>query len=412
MGAKYDRIYIYENCDAKIATAIRYFLSRIEGHSTSSKSKSVWKLLEECIDEDAIRFAKLYPDWQISALILEHGGLSKLGKLWSDHVCHIAAHDYAVAKSFWKNEGKDDLVVFVETLASLIDMMALAIVQTPGEITLKEPGMLRGGMRVKAYSKAERHFPYCELCWRLSEAARDHLAEARLSSTLNETRRKKVIEKDEEGGIGSLRFCSVHNPSDPDSRYRAAHRYRDCFWREIGACRKRFLIARKSVLSNHVNLPSSLGVQVRLLSDSGLSLDKIVIVTRLPEAVVGSFLVAYECSEYKKLTEKESQFPIVGDTFIRQAAYLIAHDDLAGLIELEKVLPGLLLEALGDIIADAFTRKLLLRSRHIAQLVLEGLTTSDIAGVLRISRQLVHNTTKRELVVAYCKFLKLTHDEG
>ncbi|WP_426211676.1 hypothetical protein [Pseudomonas sp. TWR2-1-1] len=411
MGAKDDRIYIYENCDTKIATAIRCFLSRIEGHSTSSKSKSVWKLLGGCIDEDAIRFAKLYPDWQISALILEYGGLSKLGKFWSDHVCHIAAHDYAVAKSFWKNEGKDDLVAFVETLESLSDTMALAIAQTPGEITLKEPGMLRGGMRVKAYSKAERHFPYCELCWRLSEAARDHLAEARLSYTLNDTRRKKVIEKDEEDGIGSLRFCSVHNPSDPDSRYRAAHRYRDCFWREIEACRKRFLIARKSILSSYIDSPSSLGVQVNLLSDNGLSRDKIVAVTRLPEPVVDSILARYECTEYLKLTEKELQFNIADHAFIRQAAYLVAHDDLAGLIELEKAVPGLLLEALGDVIEEAFNRKLSLQSRNIVQLVLEGLTPSDIAGRLRISRQLVHNTTKRELVVAYRKFLRLAHYE-
>lgn len=412
MGAKYDQIYIYDNCDAQIATGIRCFLSRIEGHSTTSKSKSVWNLLGNCLDEDAIRFARLYPDWQISALILEHGGLSKLGSCWSDHVCHIAAQDYAVAKSLWKNDGQDDLIAFVETLESLSDTMAMAIAQTPGEITLKEPGMLRGGMRIKAYSKAERHFPYCELCWRLSEAARDEFAEAPLSPTLNETRRKKVMEKDEEEGIGSLRFCSVHNPSDPDSRYRAAHRYRDCFWREIETCRKRFLIARKSILSSCIDSPSSLGVQVHLLSGNGLSRDEVVAVTRLPESVVDSILARYECTEYQKLTEKESQFPIADHTFIRQAAYLVAHDDLAGLVELEKVQPGLVLEALGDVIAEAFNRKLSLQSRNIARLVLEGLTPSDISGRLNISRQLVHNTTKRELVEIYRKFLILTRDAG
>lgn len=67
--------------------------------------------------------------------------------------------------------------------------------------------------------KVSPDYPFCELCWRETMRA---VAEA--------------SEDDERRGSAwkfSGRFCAAHNPSDPTSRYRVDHRYRQRFLDEV-----------------------------------------------------------------------------------------------------------------------------------------------------------------------------------
>lgn len=54
------------------------------------------------------------------------------------------------------------------------------------------------------------HYPFCELCWRLSQAAVRNM-------------------DNPERTYATLRFCVEHDPSVSTSNYRSSHRYRDQF---------------------------------------------------------------------------------------------------------------------------------------------------------------------------------------
>lgn len=60
---------------------------------------------------------------------------------------------------------------------------------------------------------------YCELCWRETMRSK---ALRQTTPTLSQLRL-------------SNRFCEIHNPSDPRSRYRCDHRYKEAFQRELMA---------------------------------------------------------------------------------------------------------------------------------------------------------------------------------
>lgn len=59
-----------------------------------------------------------------------------------------------------------------------------------------------------------RHYPYCELCWQLSQAAERNVDNPEKSSA-------------------TQRFCNDHNPSVQSSKYRNDHRFRDRFHEEL-----------------------------------------------------------------------------------------------------------------------------------------------------------------------------------
>jgi len=145
--------------------------------------------------------------------------------------------------------------------------------------------------------------------------------------------------------------------------------------------------------------------QVVTLYDEGISPAEIQKVTRLSSGQIEDALAWIESKAIKRWREEDARVQLPSAQVIRQAAYLLVHGDVQGLIALESELPGLAVNAMREPIQNLFRKQLSERSMEIARRHREGLSNAKIAKELGVSRQLVHNALVRPLVLAYLQFL-------
>lgn len=223
-----------------------------------------------------------------------------------------------------------------------------------------------------------------------------------------EVRERRNFESEAGIRLGSLRFCSIHNPAESAPRYRADVGYRGRFGEAITECKRCFVKANKLLLAEYDAATPFAEAQVLGLHREGFSVGQVMAITSLSYPAVTVALANLYSAEYQSMLAAEKRFAIPGEKLTRQAAYLLVHEDVVGLIALESEAPGIAAIALRDLIQDLFDRKLSTRTREIVRLSLSGIANADISAQLGVSRQVVHNALCRELAVAFQGFLNLT----
>jgi hypothetical protein len=405
-------IYIYENCDEQVAAGIRQFSSLKAGYSTASKRRSIWPQLAASLDGAVVLFASSFNDWPSATLFLEADGISQLGPAWLAAADGVVEQDYIQGKRLVKHSLREDLVPFVETLASLREVAFAALSHGPAHITVKGCKSSKGGVRLQTKSKGDDHYPFCELCWRYSEAVNNLSPNERDSLSSIEVREKRNFESEAGVRLGSLRFCSIHNPAESAPRYRADVGYRGRFGEAITECKRCFVKANKLLLAEYDAATPFAEAQVLGLYGAGFSVDQIMAITSRTYPAVVSALTNIHSTEYQSMLAAETRFAIPSEKLIRQAAYLLVHEDVVALMALESEAPVMATLALGDLIQDLFDRKLSVRTREIVRLSLSGIANADIAAQLGVSRQVVQNALSRELATAFKSFLNFLADRG
>jgi hypothetical protein len=190
-----------EGMTHELAEAIKgFFLECTPSHNVGSRRYSIWSILSKHLDVPITRaFEKL------DSLNIFEQTFTKW--LRSKNMAEMSRHLQNAMRAI---EFTPELSANLE---SLLGVSYFVLSKTPSKRIQSQN--LRGSAQLNYRKQVDHlHYPYCELCWRLSQAAErdtDH----------------------PENSHATLRFCSEHNPSVPDSMYRRDHRYRARFHDEL-----------------------------------------------------------------------------------------------------------------------------------------------------------------------------------
>lgn len=396
---------ITDLCDPDLARGLKQFCENKKGYGLSHPRKPIWKLMGSCLDQAAVRLASRHPGWGATELIVKAGGISALGPAWWDVADAIFDEDYIKAKRALKETGRLELGELVGGLECLRDVMGVAWWYQPRVITASKKGL-----RIQRTSKADNHYPFCELCWRYSRGVNDLIAKGLSFNSVLEARDKRDHERGAGQKIGCFRFCALHSRDDSTRQYRLDLPYKNAFWSAIRECRGLFVLTRNRMLKSIDATVPFVVRQVVTLYDEGISPAEIQKVTRLSSGQIEDALAWIESKALKRWREEDARVQLPSAQVIRQAAYLLVHGDVQGLIALESELPGLAVIAMREPIQNLFRKQLSERSMEIALRHREGLSNAKIAKALGVSRQLVHNALVRPLVLAYLQFLGMVSE--
>lgn len=243
-GGKLEMV-VRDGMTPELESALKDFMLQCTAsYNVVSRKFSIWSLLRIHLDEPiANTLLRLGPN-------TFNGSFSN----W------LRFRTMAEANLFFKlsiraNQFNSELVANLE---SLLEVSYFSLARKPSKRV--ENSKLRGSIQLNYRKKVDhRHYPYCELCWRLCQAA------------------ERNIENPEKT-LATLRFCSEHDPSVPNSRYRQDHRFRLRFHDQLKRCR----IERNSLKLSEVEIRSlaydeshkregSLSAEIRALYNGGLT---------------------------------------------------------------------------------------------------------------------------------------------
>lgn len=228
-------------CDPDTANAVaRAWAGLTSAHTITSRRYSVWGLLRRHVDAPFRQFLLTYQgDWDSRHLA---GFAPSLAwKAPTDAARAYAAEDPAASsilrKSLRESSSRaDEFVLAIEQWCECLRLSArsaeatqepqqlLATLDTVRELLTAlrrfrpEYGVTANGeMLADAVSRDAQH-TFCELCWR-------------------ESLRTKALRNAPKPSVSKLssRFCRIHDPRDPKSRYRSDLRYRNAFVKELDA---------------------------------------------------------------------------------------------------------------------------------------------------------------------------------
>lgn len=232
----------YKDCPPNLSQGVTKFAEALTpSHSLTSRRYSIWRLLRLHVDgpfAEALCYrgvwhkelltgfmpsrAGRHPGAQVLAAMRTYEPLKELADAVSEdersstvtavtgalecwfHCLRMAIHSVYVAGV--REGGKP----FIQSLDLLRELLQILEQLRPRYRT--DPTF--GRTRVTS----DGHYRYCELCWRLSMRS----IESRRASR-NKSKR-----------LPSGRFCAVHDPSNPKSRYRTDLNYKKAFYRELG----------------------------------------------------------------------------------------------------------------------------------------------------------------------------------
>ena len=192
---------------------MRHFvLECTASYNIASRRYSIWTLLSSHIDAPLTEALK-----KLDAIDMFDGPFSKW--LRNKRMTEMAIFLKALSRSSQHNP---ELSANIE---SLIEISYFILARRPSKkvAVTGEKGSPQLNHRKKV---DHRHYPYCELCWRLSQAA------------------ERNIDHPEESSA-TQRYCTEHNPSIPSSKYRNDYRFRARFHEEL---RKLKLVKRQDPL--------------------------------------------------------------------------------------------------------------------------------------------------------------------
>lgn len=207
-----NEIVVWEGCPESVRVAVMAFKQACTpSYTMSSRRYSIWSKVRECLDLPvaealaALGHAGLlggpFSHWL--EMGWERGERARLLRLRQVHRAVLRQH-----------QNEPCLTALMETLYEVgLFVLSRRSQRSVGVYAEK------GAETVNHGRKESADYPFCELCWRktmreVEEKARD-------------AKRKKNAWK------FTGRFCAEHNPSDPMSRYRVDHRYRQRFQDEM-----------------------------------------------------------------------------------------------------------------------------------------------------------------------------------
>lgn len=231
-------------CDAKIADAIRTCAMKSASYSLTSKTHSLWSLVRTHIDP-AVKDYLNQANWpSLKILGFLSPGFSESAKLNSlrgtqKSIKAVIRYSASIerARNFPEN--------FTQTLESLLYLLEfMAMCERKQNISLVTSpfGTTRRTLKYKA--DATHHFPYCELCWRLSafaQAAKDGLPTSKIDGEgkVTDLSRRLCEEHDSTKNNKKSSNNSKKEDADSDTRglnYRTGINYRDAFHAKVLEC--------------------------------------------------------------------------------------------------------------------------------------------------------------------------------
>lgn len=203
-------IIIRDGMTPEVEGALRDFMLQCTAsYNVASRKFNIWSLLHTHLDEPIAKTLN-----RLGLPNLFNGSFSN----W------LSFRSMAEVNLFFKlniraNQLNPELIANLE---SIFEISYFSLARKPSRRI--EVSKLKGSTQYNYRKKVDhRHYPYCELCWRLCQAA------------------ERNIESPEKT-FATLRFCSEHDPSVPNSKYRQDHRFRLRFHEEL----KRFRTERSS----------------------------------------------------------------------------------------------------------------------------------------------------------------------
>lgn len=243
-------IFIREGMSESLERGIEDFLQSCSAsYTTASKKYSIWRLLRDHLDAAAAETLNC----ESNSFCLD----TQFSK-W------LKPRKAAQVSLFFKlairsNQRSKKLIANLEALLELSHF----VLERKSKKRIISSA-LRGARQINYRKQYDlRHYPYCELCWRLSRAAeRDIL--------------------NPESTLATLRFCIEHDPSVIGSKYRSDHRFRAKFHCELEKIRKQKnpenldeIGIRISAYKNSHLSPTSLGPTIRKMYERGSSQSEI-----------------------------------------------------------------------------------------------------------------------------------------
>lgn len=217
-------LHVWHNCAPAIIEAARCLEAECTlSHTTKSRRWSIWSLTRRHIDPTLKAYlARFDATWY--ADLFGAGGFSGCAKAnpkkTEDRIRSIIIdHNKSIV---WNPE-------IEATFESLLEIILFCRAR-PSRHGVDESGpALRGQGPSNQRAFNDEHYPYCELCWRLAMAAEAEKAQ-------NPCRPISSGPSNSQAGMGlSRRFCSIHDPHNPKSKYRADHNYRETFHTKLRA---------------------------------------------------------------------------------------------------------------------------------------------------------------------------------
>ena len=218
MSSKIAGVTIVSGCDPALKAAIDAFSQACtSSHSTKSKVFSIWSLVQKYVELPL----KTY---------LDGYGYLKYPKCFNgDNLAKaIRQNAYAVEDTLRLcirrliDEGLDNAAA---TLESLIYLIYFCKAHKPTR-SVGENALRGAAKRIPLHRFDGQHYPYCELCWKLSMKAASE-------SDQNSDQRF------------SARFCRDHDQKNPQSLYRTDHNQRDQYHQKLKEIYKELPFQRK-----------------------------------------------------------------------------------------------------------------------------------------------------------------------
>ncbi|PIF49781.1 hypothetical protein CLU80_2124 [Pseudomonas sp. 29] len=194
---------LFEGMTHELKDAIRaFFLECTPSHNVGSRRYSIWSILSKNLDNPIIRAFE-----NLGCFNIFEQPFTKW--LRSKNMAEMSRYLQRAMRIY---ESTPELSANFD---ALLGVSYFVLSKTPSKRIRIQSQKLKGSAQLNYRKKVDHlHYPYCELCWRLSQAAERDLDHP-------------------ENCYATLRFCSEHNPSVPDSMYRRDHRYRARFHIEL-----------------------------------------------------------------------------------------------------------------------------------------------------------------------------------
>ncbi|WP_194270171.1 hypothetical protein [Candidatus Methylospira mobilis] len=222
-------------CDTKIADALLAFADEYDStpsYSLTSKTYPLWSLVQKHIDpavKDYLRKTRksnLFPAGFSSA------AKSNLKEMEDSLRATIRTTKvfYSLPDFLHEDRLPQDFVETMESLLFLVEFLSTPGCERKQNIGLIIDPELGESRRTLRYKVDKRHYPYCELCWRLS--AFSQAVEEKRPASLSIKQKNQEGGEEGQGKKLSLRLCSVHDSHE--KKYNNDIReYKDNFHKKI-----------------------------------------------------------------------------------------------------------------------------------------------------------------------------------
>lgn len=218
MSSKIANVTVVSGCDPALKAALDAFSQACtSSHSTRSKAFSIWALVKKYVEPPLETYLD-GRDYLKYPTCFNGDNLAKA----------IRQDAYAVEDTLRLcirrliDEGRDNAAA---TLESLLYLIYFCRSHTPTR-SVGENALRGAAKKTPLHRFDAQHYPYCELCWKLS-------MKAELESAKHCDLRF------------SARFCSDHDQKNPQSLYRTDHNHRDQFFKKLKEIYKELPYQRK-----------------------------------------------------------------------------------------------------------------------------------------------------------------------